>query len=182
MWRRLGPTDFKRAGASKTNPEAASLWHVCEEYEIRGKEIRAKWPFEQYLHWNSYSPLVDAPELFLELAALHEGLDFSDAALAFIHRYGIPGNSGLFGSKESPNEGLQKMSLPQLQQEVERIWLILRIYEAALNRDEEAIDALLNENVAEPYRRAREVGPEFGKAIKWRELSPIESFTKQQTE
>ena len=179
MWRRLGPTDFKRTGASKNNPEAASLWHVCEEYEIRGKEIRAKWPFEQYLYWGSYSPLVDAPELFLELAALHEESDFSEAALAFIHRYGLPGSSGLFGSNESPNEGLQTMALTDLRQEVEQIWLILRIYEAALNRDEEAIKALLEEDVAERYRRVREVGLEFAKAMKWTDLSPIETFTER---
>jgi hypothetical protein len=125
---------------------------------------------------------VDAPELFLELAALHEEPDFSEAALDFTYRYGIPGSSGLFGSTKSPNEDLQTMALPDLRQEVGRIWLILRIYEAALNRDEEAIKALLEEDSATLYRRVREEGLEFAKSIKWTELSPVEIFTERHTE
>lgn len=128
MQRKLSTWDFERAGRTMKNPEETGLWSTCDGYEIQGNYITAKWPREERSHWTTYSPLEKTPELYLKLAALIEEPDFSEAALNFCCEYGIP---------SSP----ERTDLSELREETESLWLILRIYEAALNRDEAAIEA-----------------------------------------
>ena len=150
MRRRLGGTDFERAQNSMKNPTEFDHWWRCEEYEIRGDEILAKWPFEESSRWGGYFPLEHTPWLFLELAELSKKLDFREATLRFCHNYGLPGDliprhyveeRNLYGFQEWKvrQARMGKMNLSDFQEEVKKIAKIIDLYERALNGDEEVI-------------------------------------------
>jgi len=122
-------------------PHELGTWDVCTEYRVsRGEEIYAK---HHYIHrdddqkWKTYRPLEDAPDLFLRLVAMHEASNFTQEALEFSHRYGTLISAG---SREGSFEA--RTSLYWWREEAERAWVILKLYEAALNRDEQAIGCL----------------------------------------
>jgi hypothetical protein len=135
----LEQEDFVRAGRLAMGSSTAQSLRVCEKYEIRDDEILAKWPRQETSHWWAYEPLKDAPDLFLEFAALHEAADFAEAALAFSHKRGLPGGNGFFEPAVSPDNNSVRISLSAFQEETTLAWFILRVYEAALNRDEEQL-------------------------------------------
>ena len=150
MRRRLSGTDFERAQNSMKSPKEFDHWARCEEYEIRGDEILAKWPFEESSRWGGYFPLEHAPWLFLELAELSKEPDFREATLRFCHNHGLPGDLILKHYVEERNfYGFQewkmrqarmgKMNLSGFQEEVKKIAKIFDLYERALNGDEEVI-------------------------------------------
>jgi hypothetical protein len=162
MQRAIGSVDFKRARQLAEQHELRDSWWVCEDYSIRGGEIVATYSYprfgfddgtfevleswkEQHRHWRSYRPLQEAPDLFLKLAYLYEQENFSQAALAFSRRYGVLGGSNSQWSMEK-----ERVSLYSFEQESRRAWLILKLYEAVLNRDGGTAESLL-------YDHAREV-------------------------
>jgi hypothetical protein len=134
--RRLEREDFMRAGRLIIGSSESGRLKVCEKYEIRGDEILAKWPQQEESHWWSHYPITEAPDLFLELAALHEASDFPEAALAFSHKHGLPGGNGFFEPAVSSDNNPERISLSTFQEETFFAWFVLRVYEAALNRDE----------------------------------------------
>jgi hypothetical protein len=138
MWRRLNLNDFERAHTLMKSPVEYGSWWVCREYEIRGQDIVAKWPRNESSKWWGYMPLEHAPWLFLELAELNEREDFQEAALNFCHKYGIPGD--LTSNRNVVERmSLSSLSLSSFQEEVGKIWEVIKIYERALNGDEEVI-------------------------------------------
>jgi hypothetical protein len=151
MRRRLSETDFERAQTSMKSPKEFGHWWRCEEYEIKGDEILAKWPFEESVRWGGYFPLEHTPRLFLELAELSKESDFREATLRFCHKWGVPGNlipkhyvvetTNLFGFQEWKvrQARMKRMNLSGLQEEVKKIAEIIDLYERALNGDEEVI-------------------------------------------
>jgi hypothetical protein len=56
------------------------------------------WTGEEELHWRSYDPLEETPDLFLKLARLHQEPNFERAVLTFSHTYGVLGGSSTMGS------------------------------------------------------------------------------------
>ena len=136
MQRRLEREDFMRAGRLITGSSESGGLAVCEKYEIRGDEILAKWPQQEESHWWWHHPLTEAPDLFLDLAALHEASDFPEAALAFSHKHGLPGGNGFYEPAVSSDNNPERISLSAFQAETVFAWFVLRVYEAALNRDE----------------------------------------------
>jgi hypothetical protein len=134
--RKVEREDFMRAGRLIIGSSESGGLEVCEKYEIRGDEILAKWPQQEESHWWRHNPLTEAPDLFLELAALHEASDFPEAALAFSYKHGLPGGNGFFGPVRSPDNNPERISLSAFQEETFFAWFVLRVYEAALNRDE----------------------------------------------
>jgi hypothetical protein len=142
MWRRVTARDVQKAVELMKRGEAARWW-VCDAYHLRGDEIVAKhppyWlhgeavpPPDNYVgHWRSYDPLEDAPDLFLKFAALDKEHDFEEEALAFSHKYGLPG-----GSSIKPGGRPDKVKVSEFRNEAERARSILEVYEAALNCDE----------------------------------------------
>jgi hypothetical protein len=139
MQRRLEREDFMRAGRLTIGSSESGRLDVCEKYEIQGDEILAKWPQQEVVHWWSYYPLKETPDLFLEFAALHEASDFPEAALAFSHKRGLPGGNGFFEPALSPDNNPERITLSAFQEEAAFAWFTLRVYEAALNRDEERL-------------------------------------------
>jgi hypothetical protein len=133
MWRRLNLKDFERAHTLMKNPIEYGFWDVCNDYEIRGQEIVAKWPRNEFSKWRGYMPLEHAPWLFLELAELSEMEEFPTAMLNFCHNYGIPGDL------ISKPHTVERMSLSGFHEEVGRIGEVIKIYERALNGEEEVI-------------------------------------------
>jgi len=101
---------------------------------------------------------MEAPDLFLKLASLYEEPNFEEAALVFSRKFGLPGGSS--SEKGGRPDG---MHLSGFRKECKRAWVILRMYEAALNQDQEAAsrmfstyvnefsDAVQRENVEEHY-------------------------------
>jgi len=158
----IGPGDFKQTGRFVDHHEQQDVWWVCEEYEIEGGEIVAKFPYsrlelgnnpdellERYLeqrkHWRMYRPLEETPDLFLKLAYLYERDNFPESALDFSTQFGVPGPSS-----SEWNTNKERISLYSFREESRRAWLILKVYEAVLSRDGKAVRALL-------YEHAREV-------------------------
>jgi hypothetical protein len=137
--RRLEREDFMRAGRLIIGSSESGGLEVCEKYEIRGDEILAKWPQQEESHWWRHHPLTEAPDLFLELAALHEASDFPEAALTFSHKHGLPGGNGFFEPAVSSDNNPERISLSAFQEETFLAWFVLRVYEAALNRDEKRL-------------------------------------------
>ncbi len=127
-------------------------WWVCEEYEIQGDEIVSGYPapmfvmrdgsadFELLDHWRRYDPLEEAPDLFLKIASLYDEPDFPAAALAFCHKYGVPG-----GSSAEEEGRPDKISVRTFLAESKRARDILRIYEATINEDFDVMVALLSD-------------------------------------
>lgn len=159
MRRSIGRGDFRRAGQSTDPFERVGAWWVCEEYEIKQGWIVAKYPYsfsyssstltglaeeyprhvkENLSHWKSYLPLEEAPDLYLKLASLYEAEDFQTAALEFSRTYGLPGDANipLWEQKD-------RAEVFSFRVAVRRAWLVLRLYEAALNRDGDAAGELL---------------------------------------
>jgi hypothetical protein len=142
MWRRVTARDVQEAVKLMKQGEA-DRWWVCDAYHLRGDEIVAKhppyWlhgevppPPDHYVsHWRSYKPLEDAPDLFLKFAALDREPNFEEAALAFSHKYGLPG-----GSSDKPGGRPDTVKVSEFRKEAERARFILEVYEATLNRDE----------------------------------------------
>jgi hypothetical protein len=130
-------------------------WRICDEYQIRGREIIARysppwivapdsppWTGEEELHWRSYEPLKETPDLFLKLAHLHQEPNFERAVLTFSHTYGVLGGSSTMGSSPRRYRPYRD-SIPNFQEEAKRAWTILKMYEAVLARDWMAAKSLL---------------------------------------
>ena len=156
MRHRVTPRDLKIT-AEHMQRQGLSKWWVCNEYRLRGHEIVAShsppwmlapdsppWTGEEELHWRSYEPLEETPDLFLKLARLHQQPDFGKAALAFSHRYGLLGGNS---TKEGFGQPYRD-NLRNFKEESERAWTVLKMYEAVLNRDWMAAKSLLT---AETY-------------------------------
>ncbi len=143
MERRLDRTDFRRAAGATKNPAKVGILWVCEDYDIRDSEIIARWSLEEHAHWWAYNPLEETPDLFMELAALHEQQAFAESAIAFTRKRGLPNEGGRFPGVSG--YGFGKMSLADFSHEAGQAWLILKIYEAALNRNHEQAKSLEDE-------------------------------------
>lgn len=140
MRRRVSPDDLRHANRLTRQHDHPGGWFVCDEYNICNEEVVAKYPArnsEGISMWRSYRPLEEAPDLFLKLAAVYEAPSFTEAALTFSHKYGVlGGNSNRQGGTEN------KTSLSSWWEEAQRAWVILKLYEAALNWDGEAAKRL----------------------------------------
>ena len=160
MWRRVSRDDLGQTTNLVLQQQGQSGWWVCDEYEIQGDRIVAKYDFHPWVfireesksntvvrsyqggkdhHWRDYRPLEQTPDLFLKLAYLSEDADASDfeeAALAFSHKYGLPG-----GDNSRAEDALISIGLSEFGAESRLAWFILNMYEAALNRNVEAAEA-----------------------------------------
>lgn len=145
MRRRVAAEDLRRATGLMRQQGEREEWIVFDEYEIYDEAVVAKHLVSpetaDYNRWGTYKPLEAAPDLFLKLAAMHDAPNFTEAALAFSHRYGVPGrNMSHLGGTGSCSYEL--MNLSSWREEAKRAWMILKLYEAALNRDGEAVISL----------------------------------------
>ncbi len=171
MWRRVGIDDFKHSGGLANGSERAGLWWVCEEgYEIQGDVVAARRPAPGFVRkssgswrveadrgaWRSYKPLEEVPDLFLKFTRLHGAADPEAAALDWSRKYGVVGDH--MADLIRPD----RMSLSCFQEELKRAWVVLKMYEAALNRDKEGVKRLLDvheEQVLERWPSYLEDGP-----------------------
>jgi hypothetical protein len=160
MRRRVGLTDFKELPAAVFEARASGgAWLKCDRYEIREGEIVAApdrvrglkrgLADADYEGWVVYDPIDDVPDLFLRFARLYGESDFNRAALDFASKYGLPN-----GSDEAPapsrEAGFQtealNWSLSQFHHEARRAWVVLALYEAALNDEDQTVRRLLSEH------------------------------------
>lgn len=147
MWRRLEPADFRETHGL-AGRAAAHTWSVCGEgYEIIGDEVVATLEYSNLSDdWLDYSPLDDAPDLFLKFGKLYDQPDFERAALAFVNEYGLPGDreQSVKGEREI-KPAPTKMKLSEFRNEARRAWAVLSFYEAVLNGDAPAVKNLFLE-------------------------------------
>lgn len=185
MWRRVGREDLSEA-ADRSLAECGGgdvLW-VCEEYVIEGNEIVSKhtpppWADDagdsdtySDSRWRFYMPLEETPGLFLELAALCEEEDFGEAALAFVHRYGVPGEVtklAWFEGAYPETQSVSRVSLDEFRKESGRAWRALRMYEAVLNGDAACVRELFSQYspwVGDEFKKMLEVKHRIFKRLK----------------
>jgi hypothetical protein len=120
---------------------------VCNEYQIRGDKIVAKYklsaledPLRPEDVWWYYSPLRDAPDLILRFARLYKEKSFERAALAFSHKYGLPNNTvEVVGGKEETYPFAEEIEISEFWDEAEKAHRVLALYEAVINRDAETV-------------------------------------------
>lgn len=134
MRRRLNAADFERAQVSMKGRLEYSTWWACDEYEVEGEEIVAKWPEDELSRWWGYRPLEDTPSLFLYLAELGGASNFQAAALDFCHNFGIPGEPV---SVPWHVDRVERINMAGFREETKKIAKVVEIYERALNGDQE---------------------------------------------
>lgn len=79
--------------------------------------------------------MEDTPDLYLKFARLHEAVHLEEAVLRFCREYGTLHYAVGDVQREYP--------LSDFRLEAWRAWLVLRLYEAALNEDRQAAASLL---------------------------------------
>ena len=72
MQRKVSRQDFEGAAHLNTDLSEGGLWGVCDDYEIRGDQIVAKFSYRDFERWKTYMPLTETPDLFLRFARLCE--------------------------------------------------------------------------------------------------------------
>jgi hypothetical protein len=159
MRRRLGLADFKEPHAAVFEARASGLWAKCDRYEIRGSEIAAAPDRMRGLErglkeeddegWSTYDPINDVPDLFLRFARLYGEPDFDRAALEFANRYGLPSGEdespAAFGEAGYDTEALN-WRLSRFHHEARRAWVVLALYEAVLNDEDQTVRQVLSEH------------------------------------
>jgi hypothetical protein len=126
-------------------------WSVCNEYEIRGGKIVARYklsaledPLRPEDVWWYYSPLSDAPDLILKFARLYKEKSFERAALAFSHKYGLPNSTvAVVEGKEKAYPFAEEIEVSDFWDEAEKAHRVLALYEAVINRDAETVKQYL---------------------------------------
>jgi hypothetical protein len=175
--RRVRPNDFERARRLRTSPDVQDVWWVCDDYEIRDGKVVARYPATSFGDgkyypvpdyaldegWRSYRPLEETPDLFLRFARLYEESNFDEAALIWSRKYGLPG--GTLSNTIPRGQRPDSMSIKGFWEEVKKARFILRMYEAALNRDPQAVQALLADS--------RNEGPNYPRSLGINEESPF---------
>ncbi len=163
MKRRVGADDLKRVSQLMRRQDVAGEWAVCDGYEVHNGEIFARRPAQDVAknrRWRIYRPLEDHPDLFLKLAEMHEARNFTGAALAFSRKYGVLGGSSDQPGGANYEASIHRTSVSSWWEEAERAWVILKLYEASLNFDGEAVvrlhldhgDGALRDSSFDPFR------------------------------
>jgi len=140
-WSRQPPRDPRPGGSVVPT---SHCW-VCEKYDIRRNCIVVRFGSENLDHWRLIDPFEEAPDLFLKFSRLHRERDFAQAALHFTHQYGLPCGT----SREDPNVYIpdqpERLTLQHYFEESQRAWVVISLYEAVLNRDEDTARSLLTD-------------------------------------
>jgi hypothetical protein len=137
-------------------------WWVCDEYELRGNKIVARFDERYEEKWTRYKPLVDTPDLFLKFARLHEAPNFGEAARQFSQRYGL---------LHEPRQRQQDLS--SFYRSAKRASIVLRLYEAILNGNAPAVESLVSQNLDEDsefiswFEMYEVLFPELSEEEKW---------------
>jgi hypothetical protein len=151
MQRSVGMKDFQMTSNLMKRPahDVRPIGYVlpdgdcwaCNEYKILEDWIVAAFSSEDVNNWRSFSPLEEAPDLFLKFCGLHREPDFAQAALLFAQRYGLP-----IGTIGEGDTGIRpdQLALQHFFEESQRAWVVLSLYESVLNRDEDAARRLLS--------------------------------------
>lgn len=179
MWWKASGEDIRQA--VKLRAEGLSdVWWVCDDYTIYDGQIVAAYPeFWSRLkgafpspdrvieHWSCYSPLKEAPELFMEFARLSEAQNFNEAALVFSRKYGIPGRA-YASDVELPHV----MDLGNLAKDSKDALRTLKMYEAVINGDPAKADSLMRETFSDM------APPTEGDLAEWEKWNPEEEALK----
>jgi hypothetical protein len=168
MQRKVSVDDFREANRElvlQLVPQrnlSSDSWWVCDEYELRGNKIVARFDEEHVQKWTSYEPLVDTPDLFLKFARLYQAPNFGEAARQFSQRYGLL------------HEPWQRQEdLSAFYRRAKRAWIVLRLYEAVLNADARAVEShvspLLDENseLTDAFRVYGVLRPKLSEEARW---------------
>jgi hypothetical protein len=151
--------DFKEPLSAVFEARASGFWLRCDRYEIRGGEIVAAPDRVRELQrgltedddegWTIYDPINDVPDLFLRFARLYGEPDFDRAALDFANRYGLPNGEderpAAFGEAGYETEAMN-WGLSQFHHQARRAWVVLALYEAVLNDEDQTVRQLLSEH------------------------------------
>ena len=148
MRRRISREDFEGLAHLAPGLADGGVWEVCDDYELRGDQVVAKFSYHNSERWKPYMPLTDAPDLFLRFARLCEEPNFEEATLAFTRKSGLPDSekTGVDGKRTMP----ERLSLSEILAESRRARTILSLYESALNMDVQAARAIFSESRHDP--------------------------------
>ena len=155
MKRLVSDTDFHSAAPLIRDSRRLNRWGVCTwgyELQLRRRNglndhvLRAKHPLEltdaDGLYWKTYKPLEEHPNLFLRFARLSRQSASPERALDWCQKYGVLGLAGGYqwGWTGENNAHQRYESLEAFDAEVDRAAGVLALYEAALNRDSDAVE------------------------------------------
>jgi hypothetical protein len=151
--RGIRSNDYEGTAPPIKDPRQVNRWGVCVEgYELmpprRGSahdtRLRAKYALRltdiDDKNWKTYKPLEEHPDLFLRFARLGREPVSPQRALSWCERYGVLGLAGDYHwGWAGENKACQTYEhLDAFDAELDRAAGILSLYEAVLNRDEEA--------------------------------------------
>jgi hypothetical protein len=168
MQRKVSVDDFREANKElvlQLVPQrnlGPDSWWVCDEYELRGNKIVARFDEEHVQKWTSYKPLVDTPDLFLKFARLCEAPNFGEAARQFSQRYGL-----------LHEPGQRQEDLSSFYRRAKRAWIVVRLYEAVLNADARAVELLVspildeNSGLTDAFRVYEVLRPKLSEEARW---------------
>jgi hypothetical protein len=145
MWHSVNAEDFAESGKVMKGLEERGVWFVCDEYEINRGAVVAKYPYpvgdpgDSEIRWGPYMPLEFAPHLFLSFSRLHEEGEFEESVLAWSNKYGVIGGDRFGRLSESG-----RVPIARFREEAKRAWVVIRLYESALNSDAQAVQSLLH--------------------------------------
>jgi len=182
MWRRLNREDLKGTNPLLEEEERYRpfFWRVFDDYELLPSEdsdfpyVQAvsQGPGEGPVCIDVYNPLVDTPYLFLEFARIWEQKNLGKALAQWIGKYGLLGYTQrhpTYSEEETPrakwvhsfcpvkrydDRGGPKDTYDLYLAEAEETNEALRAYEAALGRDRNKLETVLELEIHE-HRRQR---------------------------
>ena len=210
MWRRLNREDLKGANPLLEDEERYRpfFWRVFEDYELLPSED-SDFAYVQAVSQGSkdgpacvdiYNPLTDTPYLFLEFARIWEQKNDVEALMQWIRKYGLLGftqRHPSYSAEETPrakwvnsifpverydDRGGPKDTLDMYFAEAEETNEALRLYEAALSRDRNKLEAeleadqLRNQSL---HARADATGADWIDVLVDAALSQVLEFTTQ---
>ena len=148
------------AGELRLDPSLTQVqWGICDDYVLRdpdnlpngehdraGQYIEPKYPITLRDRWRSIRPLEE-PNLVFDFARTYEQVQMQQntdkpnvtgPVLEWCRKYGLVGTGGYGWSAGSEEETVQGYI-----REMQRIWRMLRLYSAVLDKDEDAAKELL---------------------------------------
>lgn len=174
MWRRLNRDDLVGVNPllGKEERSRPLYWRVYEHYELLPTDDSeydfvqaANNGYEDGPQWiDAYDPLTETPYLFLEFARIEEDENPTQALMQWIEKYGLLGFTQLhptYSEEQTPrakwinsifpverydDRGGPKDTLDLYFAEVEQTNDALRLYEAALGRDKDKLETVLEVN------------------------------------
>lgn len=124
-------------------------YHLVPRYDFL-QEVIAGAGDKPYGRWHLSHPLEESPFLFLDLARLYEqgyrtdSITDLDPVLTWVHKYGLLGVKNIRDYEDWRQGWYVEEDVEWLLVESSKAWVVLSMYEAALNNDSQAAETALD--------------------------------------